>query len=279
MTSTIHDLGYQRYAGARRPPRDAWGVLFVQGLRAVFGLGGNARAKTLPALVVVVSTLPAIFGVLITRVGLTVNHGTLFASAGLFYVLFAGAQGGELLTRDQADQVRPLLLTRDLSPVQYATARMASLMFALFLLLLVPHVVLWVGRVGLNADAAGALREALPLWWPMLGACLAAALLLGALASAVAVSTSKRWVTTTVMTGGVIVWAGLLAALGRTPGVSAEASALASPLALISSAQLQFFNAPLQGQRYSLGVHLLVMFAITCVAAWYVVWRTRRAAL
>ncbi len=279
MTSTIHDLGYQRYAGARRPPRDAWGVLFVQGLRAVFGFGGGARAKTLPLLVVVVSTLPALFGVLIARVGLTVNHGTLFASAGLFYVLFAGAQGGELLTRDQADQVRPLLLTRDLSPLQYATARMASLMFALFLLLLVPHVVLWLGRVGLNADAANALRTALPLWWPIFGACLAAALLLGALASAVAVSTTKRWVSTTVTTGGVIVWAGVLAAVGRTPGASAEATALASPLALISSAQLQFFDAPLQGERYPLGVQLLVMLTITLVAALYVVWRTRRAAL
>ena len=38
-TSTIHDLGYRRYDGPRVGPAGAWSALFVQSLRAMFGLG------------------------------------------------------------------------------------------------------------------------------------------------------------------------------------------------------------------------------------------------
>ena len=46
--AAIHDLGYQRYAGRRGGAVEARRALFVQGLRAMFGLGRSAKAKIVP---------------------------------------------------------------------------------------------------------------------------------------------------------------------------------------------------------------------------------------
>ena len=42
--STIHDLGYRRYEGAREGARGAFRALFWQGVRPMFGLGRPIKA-------------------------------------------------------------------------------------------------------------------------------------------------------------------------------------------------------------------------------------------
>ena len=58
--STIHDLGYRRYDGAREGGRGAFRALFWQGVRAMFGVGRPMKTKAVPVFVSVVTMLPAL---------------------------------------------------------------------------------------------------------------------------------------------------------------------------------------------------------------------------
>ena len=58
--TAIHDLGYRRYNGARIGASGAWRALYWQGFRAMFGFGRSAKAKILPAFVVLATLLPAL---------------------------------------------------------------------------------------------------------------------------------------------------------------------------------------------------------------------------
>ena len=98
-SSTIHDLGYRRYTGPRVGESGAWSALFVQSLRAMFGLGRPMKSKVIPLLVVVVSTLPAL--AVITAAGASkgqvpVRYGQIIGGQLLLFVLFLASRRGRL---------------------------------------------------------------------------------------------------------------------------------------------------------------------------------------
>ena len=140
-SSTIHDLGYRRYTGPRVGESGAWSALFVQSLRAMFGLGRPMKSKVIPLLVVVVSTLPAL--AVITAAGASkgqvpVRYGQIIGGQLLLFVLFLAAQVPEVLSRDQQHRLLPLLFTRDVTPVSYALAKYTAIFTAVFMVALAP---------------------------------------------------------------------------------------------------------------------------------------------
>lgn len=296
MTSAIHDIGYQRYDGVRLGAGAAWRALFRQGVRALFGLGRPARAKVLPVLMLGLSTLPAIFTVAVTaivsnRAPVPIGHANLFSAGALLYLLFAAAQAPELFSRDQANRVLPLMLSRDLTRWQYGTARLCAVFAALLLLGLVPHLVLWVGGIGTASDTWAALQDRAGLLLPILASTSLAALLLGSVASAIAACTSRRFLATAAIAGLFIVMAAMNAALSGVDTVSPAVAELVNPLGVLGSASRLMFPAsampmagamgrgmavPVPETESGLAVYTAVLLVYAGLAIAVVRWRVQR---
>ena len=73
-TGSIYDIGYRGYDGPRLGRRHAFTTLFVQGLRATFGLGRSGRAKILPAFCLVLPAIVALIIVALNGVRLPLRH-------------------------------------------------------------------------------------------------------------------------------------------------------------------------------------------------------------
>ncbi|WP_431937051.1 ABC transporter permease [Micromonospora sp. RP3T] len=146
-TGVIHDIGYQRYTGRRLGRRQVFGALYGHGLRTVFGLGRSAKAKIFPWLVVAVVTVVAAgLTAVRSQLGQVVLTYAQFADAMSWLVIFFVAVAApELVSRDLRSGVLPLYFSRPLPRGDYALAKLAALMTALWLLLGGPQLVMFLG--------------------------------------------------------------------------------------------------------------------------------------
>ncbi|MGC4887661.1 MULTISPECIES: ABC transporter permease [unclassified Micromonospora] len=146
-TGVIHDIGYQRYTGPRLGRRQVFGALYGHGLRTVFGLGRSAKAKIFPWLVVAVVTVVAAgLTAVRSQLGQVVLTYAQFADAMSWLVIFFVAVAApELVSRDLRSGVLPLYFSRPLPRGDYALAKLAALMTALWLLLGGPQLVMFLG--------------------------------------------------------------------------------------------------------------------------------------
>ncbi len=281
MTSTIHDLGYQRYSGERLSVRSAWSALFVQGVRTLFALGRPARSKALPVFVLVFTCIPAVLTVFISsQAGLPIRHATYFAGVSILYVLFAAAQAPELFSRDQANRVLPLVFTRDLSRWQYASARLAAVVVTLIALAMVPQFILWFGAIGLAEDTVATLKERLPILGPILAVTTLAGCLLGSVASAIAAYTPRRHFATAAIVGFFIVLGAATAALGASGAVDMKTAELFNPVRVLEMANRLLFDEPARRIARTasnpLSAYLAMIAAFSAVSTVAVWWRSQR---
>ena len=58
-SGSIYDLGYRRYEGPRLGRRHAITTLYLQSLRATFGLGRRASSKIIPIGLAILTFVPA----------------------------------------------------------------------------------------------------------------------------------------------------------------------------------------------------------------------------
>ncbi|GHJ14731.1 MULTISPECIES: ABC transporter permease [unclassified Micromonospora] len=146
-TGVIHDIGYQRYTGPRLGRRQVFGALYGHGVRTVFGLGRSAKAKIFPWLVVAVVTVVAAgLTAVRSQLGQVVLTYAQFADAMSWLVIFFVAVAApELVSRDLRSGVLPLYFSRPLPRGDYALAKLAALMTALWLLLGGPQLVMFLG--------------------------------------------------------------------------------------------------------------------------------------
>lgn len=281
MTSTIHDLGYRRYSGERLGASSAWSALFVQGLRALFGLGRTARAKALPVFVLVFSSIPAVLTVFISsQAGLPIRHATYFTGVSILYVLFAAAQAPELFSRDQANRVLPLIFSRDLSRWHYASARLASMIVALIALALIPQLVLLLGGIGIAEDTMAVLEERWTIIGPILAVTTLSGVLLGSVASAVASFTPRRHFATAAIVGLFLVLGAVSTALASTDVISLAQAQLFNPLLQLDTVSRLLFDEPARrvarAAAHPLWVYLAAITASCVVASSAIWWRIQR---
>jgi ABC-2 type transport system permease protein len=199
---SIYDLGYRHYEGPRRGRVWAMWSLFVESFRGVWGFGRPMSAKAAPFILAGLYALPALFQLAFASViAQQISSGgetQLMAYRsyfGMFYFLvifFCVAQAPELVCRDQRYHVLPLYFTRSLSRVEYALARLASLAAALFLLLMVPCVALFIGDILMKPDTFKAIGDELPKALPALPANALIAAGLSALSLTVSSFSSRR---------------------------------------------------------------------------------------
>ena len=144
----IHDIGYQRYTGPRLGRMYALRSLATHGLRTAYGLGRSAAGKVFPwgvfGLIVMIA---AILTAVRSQVGQPVTTYWEFPISGvsLLVTLFCAVVAPELVSRDLRSGVLPLYFSRPLTRSDYALAKWAALVSAIFLLLLAPLLVMFLG--------------------------------------------------------------------------------------------------------------------------------------
>ena len=203
-TGSIYDLGYQRYQGPRLGRAHAVRALSIDSFRTAYGIGHGGRAKIAPAIFGLLAILPAVIVVgvltLAVRIGareplegaVPISYDTYYRSISAVIGLFCAAQAPELFARDQRHGVIALYFARALRRTDYAIARLGGFGLALLVLLLVPMVILLIGRVLLSTDLAGAFGEDLPKLPAVIGEALIIAGLFGSLSMAVSAYTQRR---------------------------------------------------------------------------------------
>jgi ABC-2 type transport system permease protein len=207
-TGSIYDLGYRGYSGPRLGRTHAIRSLFTHSLRSTYGLGRGSRAKIAPLVLAAFAILPSIaivaFLVLAARFGgdvtevlsanSPVRYDTIFSllSGGAIISLFCAAQAPELYGRDQRHGILSLYFARALLRTDYALARILGFVAALLILMLLPQLVLFLGRVLLSADVVKGFERDLPSIPPILAQSVLVALLSGGLAMVVSAYTPRR---------------------------------------------------------------------------------------
>jgi ABC-2 type transport system permease protein len=156
----IHDIGYQRYTGARLGRLYATRSLVTHGLRTSYGLGRSAAAKVFPwgvfGLIVMVA---AILTAVRAQTGQAVTTYWEFPISGisLLVTMFCAVVAPELVSRDLRSGVLPLYFSRPLTRSDYPLAKWAALVSAIFLLLLAPLLLMFLGGA-FSLDGMG------PVW-------------------------------------------------------------------------------------------------------------------
>jgi len=196
-TGSIYDLGYQRYEGRRLGRPGAFLTLYLDGVRACFGLGRPARAKVVPVGLLVLALLPAVIAVAIealTRGAIPdpIRYDNYFSTIVQFLVLFVAAQAPELVGRDQRYRSLALIFSRALERLDYPIAKLLALGSALLVVSLLPQAGIFLGKVLGAKDLLAALTDNLGAVPAILLSSLIAAAVMASLALAVAAFTARR---------------------------------------------------------------------------------------
>jgi ABC-2 type transport system permease protein len=245
VDSVIHDIGYQRYAGLRLGRGYAFRSLFVHGLRTAYGLGRPAKAKIFPW---AVATIVAAVAVVLTAIRAQTGEAVLSyvqytEQMGLMAILYVAIVAPELVSRDLRSGVLPLYFTRALHAADYALAKLAALISALWLLLGGPQLIMFFGGAfGTDDGAKGVWNEFTDLTGGLVYAGVHA-LVYGSLALLVAALTGKR----AFAAGGIVAAYlmtlpifGLLSETGS--GAVRDLAGVVSPAGLVQGVGQWFFD-------------------------------------
>ncbi len=211
-TGSIYDLGYRNYEAPRLGRRHALRALFLQTLRACYGIGRGGRAKLAPIILGVLATLPAVVAVgvvaLARQAGAPpgmieeaspIGHETYYSVITTLVVLFCAAQVPETVGRDQRFNLLALYFSRALRRSDYALARFAGVTAAIFIFVIVPQAVIFFGLVLSAEDIGAELRRELEFVPGIVGQAVILSTLLGAISTVVSAFTPRRVYATTAI--------------------------------------------------------------------------------
>ncbi|MBB2945515.1 ABC-2 type transport system permease protein [Actinoplanes lutulentus] len=246
-TGVIHDIGYQRYEGPRLGRGAAVLALYVHGLRASFGFGRSAKAKIFPWMVAGIMLLVAvILAAVRSQTGQTIFTYVQFDDQMAWLIIFFVAiLGPELMSRDIGSNTLPLYFSRPLRAADYVAAKFAAMVTAVWLLLGVPQLIMFLGAAFTTDDGAkGVWNEFLDLA-PGWGYSLLWALLFSSIGLLVASLTGKR----AFAAGGIVaiflLTTPIVVVLSVLPSSAANHMAgLASPMSLIAGVGQWLSNEP-----------------------------------
>ena len=233
--SVIYDIGYQRYNGPRLGRRSAVVSLYFHGLRGVFGLGRPAKSKVLPWLVVAIMFIPVIVLIAVmSRTGTQVERYDFYPfqlQAPL--AVFLAAQAPELVSRDQRYQVLPLYFSRPIRRSDYALAKLAAMVTAMFALMAVPLLVYWLGSIATISHHPGDVRHQSAQFALGVGNAAFHAILLGALGVVIAAFARRRGFATAAVIGVYLITSAVAGALSGLPNNNGRFGQLFSPFTLL----------------------------------------------
>jgi ABC-2 type transport system permease protein len=256
-TGSIYDLGYRGYDGPRLGRRHAIRALFAHSLKICYGIGRGGRAKLAPIVLGAFATIPAIVGIgvlaLARQMGAAgsvveqaspIQHHTYFGIIATLVMLFCAAQVPEVLGRDQRYNLLSLYFSRALRRVDYAVARLAGIVAAILVFVLLPQTIIVLGLVLSAPDVGAEFGTEMAVIPPILAQGTLIAVLLGSVSAAIASFTPRRLYATTaivVVLAVVPVVGGILDRFG-TPTLASLVT-LVSPMDILEATNAILFDA------------------------------------
>ncbi len=279
--SVIHDIGYQRYAGPRLGRGYGLRSLYGYGLRAAFGLGRGAKAKIFPWIVVgIVLAVAVVVTAVRAQAGRPVMSYLDFPRNMAFLViLFCAVVAPELVSRDLRSGVLPLYFSRPLTRADYALAKLAALVSAVWLLLAGPQLLMFVGGAFTVHGPRAVWNEFLDFLPGVLFSGVYA-VVFSAIALLVASMASRRAVAAAVIVAVFLVTTPVVGVLSVTGGDAARQLAfLASPMTAVTGLGVWLFDLPNIdigpfGPIYGFALLTLVVACVSLLLARY--WKVAR---
>ncbi|MBL7256924.1 ABC transporter permease [Paractinoplanes lichenicola] len=236
----IHDIGYQRYEGPRLGRSAVFGAIYQHGLRAAFGLGRSAKAKIFPWLVVGIVLLVAVINAAVKAQAniILFDYFSFDDTMSWLVIFFVAIVAPELVSRDMRSGVLPLYFSRPLRAFDYIGAKFAALATAVFLLLGVPQLIMFLGGAfTTKKGASGVWNELLDLL-PGWGYSVLWALLFASISLLVASITGKRAFAAGGIVAVFLMTAPIVGVLSILPSsTSQHLAGLASPMSLLTGVQ------------------------------------------
>jgi ABC-2 type transport system permease protein len=200
----IYDLGYRSYTGPRLGRFHAVQALYLQSLRATFGLGRRTGAKIIPIALVIMAALPAVVQLGVAAASSSVidifKPEEYYDHVGAVLALFAAAVAPELVGRDQRNKTLSLYFSRPLRRTDYALAKLGALATAMLFLTLLPQLLMFLGNAFAGNQANDYFRDNADQLLPIVASSVVLSVFTAAVALAIAAQTSRR----AYSTGGVI---------------------------------------------------------------------------
>ncbi len=250
VTSSIYDIGYQRYEGARYGRRHAILALYTHSLRGAFGLGRGTAAKVIPFVLVGIALVPALIALgvaaAVTDEVSPIRHDNYYGLVELVLALFCAAVATEMVGPDQRHRVLPLYFSRTLLRRDYALAKFAALTSAMLLIALVPQLILFLGNALSGDDVPARLRENADQLPRLVVSGLFIAGLLGSIGMAIAAYTPRRAYATGATIAAFIVSTGIASIIVESVrGDAGRYAALFSAFDLMGGFTQWFFDSNL----------------------------------
>jgi ABC-2 type transport system permease protein len=195
MTSTIYDLGYQRYDGPRHGRGHAVRALFLYSLRAAFGVGRGEQARRLPLIVGALAFAPALVQIgVASQTGMLqfISYANYLEFVAVVLALFLAGQAPELLVTDKQSGALTLYLARPITAADYAWAKLAALTAAMTIMTMVPQLMLYGAKIFLAQSPWAGFKEHWAEIFPILGGSLLIALFFAAVGLALSSFAMKR---------------------------------------------------------------------------------------
>jgi ABC-2 type transport system permease protein len=244
----IHDIGYQSYDGIRLGRRYAVRSLYVHSLRTAFGLGRTAKAKILPVGILAVACVAALVLVVISTQlpGPVLTYVGVASTFSYGITAFVAVVGPELVSRDLRNSLLPLYFSRPVTRSDYALAKLAALVSAVFVVFAIPMLILFLGATfSPKAGFGGIVDDAGRLLLGLLAA-LIHSLLFAALALPLAALTGRRVFATGMIIAVFLLTApvsGVLSVVGS--GALAQLAGVFDPISLLNGVDTWLFGGGL----------------------------------
>jgi ABC-2 type transport system permease protein len=277
----IHDIGYRRYTGPRLGRRHATAALYVHSLRTAFGLGRTAKAKIFPGIVIALVFAVAIVAVAIRAQTDQVAMTYLQYVGGLAIpiVLFLAVVGPEIVCRDLRARVLPLYFSRPLGRSDYALAKLAAMISAVWLLLAAPLLLMFLGGV---FDQTGGVSGAWNEFTDFLGGigyAAITAIVLGAFAVPLASLSSRRAVGAVVIAAAFTVTTPIIGVVEEVGGTTAQQVVpLVNPVSIVTGLESWIYHTDeLEIGRFG-PLYLAAAMAVVAVGTAALILRYRKVA-
>lgn len=280
QTGSIYDIGYRKYDGPRLGRAHAVRSLFLHSLRSSFGIGRGGRAKIAPLVLGAIACIPAVAIIAAQALfrqlpgggalddELPIRYDTYASTISLFIILFCAAQAPDLFGRDQRHSLLSLYFARALRREDYALARLAGFIVAVFALQMLPHVVFFLGQVLLATDVLRGVTDDLPEMAAVVVQAVLTAGLLGGISMAISAFTRRRaYAVAGIIAAFIIpsIVAGIVIGIGSL-GLG-RWLVLLSPTSVLEGTNAFLFNTPAGGlfEGFILDVPDLAFFGAAAI--------------